>query len=70
MPQPCTINISTSDAADGWVGIGFSADQAMGDDSVVMATASGLTSRWNNPLPIHDSVEAEDFGVVGEIVQA
>ena len=58
-------------AADGWVAIGFSADQAMGDDSVVMATATGgVTSRWNNGPPIRDSVATEDFGVVGAVVEA
>ena len=49
--------------------VGFSEDQAMGEEAVVMATATGLTSRWNNPTP-HDSVETEDFGLVGAIVQA
>ena len=57
-------------AADGWVAIGFSADQAMGDDSVVMATATGVESRWNNGPPIRASVETEDFGLVGAVVEA
>ena len=42
----------------------------MGDEAVVMATATGITSRWNNGSPNRGSVETEDFGVVGAIVQA
>ena len=49
--------------------VGFSEDQAMGEEAVVMATATGLTSRWNNATP-RSSVETEDFGLVGAIVQA
>ena len=57
-------------AAEGYVAIGFSADQAMGDDSVVMATATGVTSRWNNGPPIRNNVATEDFGLVGAVVEA
>jgi len=60
---------SDEEAAEGYVAIGFSHDQAMGDEAVVMATAAGFTSRWNNPLPVHDSIETEDIGVVGGLVQ-
>ena len=41
----------------------------MGDEAVVMATATGITSRWNNAAP-KGSVETEDFGLVGAVVQA
>ena len=57
-------------ATEGYVAIGFSADQAMGDDSVVMATATGVTSRWNNGPPIRNNVATEDFGLVGAVVEA
>ena len=65
--QPCTI--PTSEALEGWVAIGFSQDQGMGDDAVVMATPRGILSRWNIEDPIWYSIVTEDFGVVGDIVQ-
>merc|ERR1719367_291156 len=59
-----------AEAAEGYVAIGFSHDQMMGDEAVIMATPAGFTSRWNNGDPIRDSLETEDFGVIGGLVQA
>ena len=42
----------------------------MGEEAVVMATAAGLTSRWNNGGVNRGSVETDDFGLVGAVVQA
>ena len=49
--------------------MGFSHDQMMGDEAVIMATPAGFTSRWNNGDPVRDSLETEDFGVIGGLVQ-
>ena len=40
----------------------------MGDDAVVMATESEVTSRWNigTTGSVHDSKETEDIGVMSE----
>ena len=61
--------MSLSAAAEGWVAVGFSEDQAMGDEAVVMATASGVQSRWNTGAP-KGNVATDDFGLVGAVVQA
>ena len=60
-----------TDAASGWVAIGFGQDKLMGDDAVVMATASELTLRWNigTTGSVHDSIETEDIGIINEMVQ-
>ena len=62
-------SVSFSAAAEGWVAVGFSEDQAMGDEAVVMATASGVQSRWNTGAP-KGNVATDDFGLVGAVVQA
>lgn len=56
-------------AAEGWVAVGFSEDQGMGDEAVVMATANGVQSRWNTGAP-KGNVATDDFGLVGAVVQA
>ena len=55
-------------AAQGWVGVGFGEDRAMGRDAVLMATASTLTSRWNEGMP-KQSIKTEDIGVKNATVQ-
>ena len=57
-----------TDAATGWVAIGFGQDKLMGDDAVVMVTESKVTSRWNigTTGSVHDSKETEDIGVMIE----
>ena len=56
------------DAAQGWVAVGFGDDRAMGRDAVLMATASTLTSRWNEGMP-KKSVKTEDIGFKNATVQ-
>ena len=50
---------------------GFGKDKLMGDDAVIMATASGITTRWNigTSGSVHDSIETEDIGIMNEMVQ-
>ena len=48
--------------------VGFSEDQGMGDEAVVMATPSGVQSRWNTAVP-KGNVATDDFGLVGAVVQ-
>ena len=55
-------------AAQGWVAIGFGDDRAMGNDAVLMATASTLTSRWNDGMP-KQSLKTEDIGIKNARVQ-
>ena len=55
-------------AAQGWVAIGFGDDRAMGRDAVLMATASTLTSRWNEGMP-KQSIKTEEIGVKNATVQ-
>ena len=55
-------------AAQGWVAVGFGEDRAMGRDAVLMATASTLTSRWNEGMP-KQSIKTEDIGVKNATVQ-
>ena len=47
---------------------GFGKDKLMGDDAVIMATASGITTRWNigTSGSVHDSLETEDIGFENE----
>ena len=52
----------TIDAARGWVAVGFGDDRVMGNDAVVMATATTLTSRWNAALP-NQSLRTSDIGI-------
>ena len=51
--------------------VGFGQDKLMGDDAVVLATDSNVTSRWNigTTGAVHDSVETGDIGVMNEMVQ-
>ena len=49
--------------------VGFSEDRGMGDEAVVMATPSGVQSRWNTGAP-KGNVATDDFGLVGAVVQA
>ena len=60
-----------TDAATGWVAVGFGQDKLMGDDAVVIATASGATSHWNigTTGTVHDSLLTDDIGVMNENVQ-
>ena len=61
-----------TDAASGWVAIGFGQDTLMGDDAVVMATESGVTSRWNIGFPTgsaFDTIQTDDIGIMNEMVQ-
>ena len=48
--------------------IGFGQDKAMGEDAVVLATESSVTSHWNIGVP-HDSPVTDDIGVMNEMVQ-
>ena len=48
--------------------IGFGDDRAMGRDAVLMATASTLTSRWNEGMP-KQSIKTEEIGVKNATVQ-
>ena len=60
-----------TDAATGWVAVGFGQDKLMGDDAVVIATALGATSHWNigTTGTVHDSLLTDDIGVMNENVQ-
>ena len=58
-----------TDAASGWVAVGFGQDKLMGEDAVVLATASEVSSRWNIGMTIHDALVTDDIGIVNEVVQ-
>ena len=47
---------------------GFGKDKLMGDDAVIMATASGITTRWNigTSGSVYNSLETEDIGFENE----
>ena len=58
-----------TEAAKGWVAIGFGDDRAMGKDAVVMATATSVTSRWNTALP-KQSLKTLDIGIKNATIRA
>ena len=47
---------------------GFGKDKLMGDDAVIMATASGITTRWNigTSGSVYNSLETENIGFENE----